>query len=111
MWMSRTLYRDWYARLVKAEVAHETLVRENAALQITMDWFRVRITQLEQERAAFFTQYLKVNIPTPTMIANSAIDPVPFHAAPHFQDVGDAEAHAMGISWNPDGTVRYQTTT
>ncbi len=76
------------------------------ALQTTVDWMRVRVNQLEHERAVLVENYMGVKIQVPT------IEPAP--EAPRsvesllgqsldFNDVGDRAAAALGLGWNDNG--------
>ena len=104
MWLSRIVYQDLRESLVAAQAERDTQHATVAALNTTMDWFRVRITQLEHERALMLQNYLGVTVPT------MSIDKVetPSHIrpnydpVPHFDDIGDEEAKRLGIEWNPE---------
>jgi hypothetical protein len=106
MWISRKTYDDLRLDAAKCNAVCTEQARTIATLQATLDWFRVRITQLEIERAQLLFNYTGVKVPTPEI--QRAPDPgQQLHALPHFNDVGDDEAKRLGIGWNDDGTVRY----
>lgn len=106
MWMDRKAYDDIRLESVTATTRAQVLAEQNKALQVTLDWLRVRVTQLELERAQLLFNYTGVKVPTPTIQTTDA--PESFHRVPHFNDIGDEEANRMGISHNPDGTLRYE---
>ena len=83
--------------------------RTLTALETTMDWMRTRLTQLEHERAMLIQNYMGITIKVPTVEKQHTPSPHvnPLFAAPNFEDVGEDEAARMGISHNPDGTLRY----
>ena len=115
MWIPKHVYReleDAHARareaFVAANIVREVLERHNAALTTTVDWFRVRISQLEMERAQLLFNYTGVKVATPSI--ERVPDPVeghPLNQTVHFGDVGDREAAKLGIRWNQDGTLKY----
>ena len=108
MWISRTTYTDLRESYIKANEEAKVLASQIRAYETTQDWFRVRITQLEHERAALVQNYMGVTLPVPSI--ERAPEPnkeSPYHPVPHFNDVGDAEAKKLGITWNPDGSVSY----
>ena len=88
---------------------NQTLERNYTALMTTLDWLRVRVTQLEMERAQMLYNYTGVKVPTPIIDRKPEVHGPEGAAAglPNFEDVGDAEAARLGVGWNPDGTVRY----
>ena len=120
MWISKAHHAEIVDRFIAAEHASALAVVERDALRLrlvaldtTMDWFRVRITQLEHERALMLQNYLGVTVPalsiektpSPTSVRPS------YDAVPHFDDMGDTEAKKHGITWNPEtGEVSYPET-
>lgn len=107
MIISRKVYDDLRDSLVKSQIEANALTQVNAQLNAHIEWMRVRLTQIEYERAQLIKRYMGVDIPTPTFDApdehpdpNQTID---------FNDVGDKMAEALGIGWNPDGTLKYAT--
>ena len=114
MWVNRQVYQELREALVAVTAVRDAQTANLAAVHTTLDWFRVRITQLEHERALLLQNYLGVTVPSlsiekaptsPTSIRPS-YDPVP-----HFQDIGDDEAKRLGVEWNPEtGEVVYSNT-
>jgi len=105
MWMSKAIYADQHDRLVKAEAIVESVKIHNAALHTTMDWMRLRLNQLEHERAQLIHNYMGVQIAVPNIEPSRQSDnPADlFNQVPSYDDVGDAEADRMGIGWDDDG--------
>ena len=103
MFISRAVYQDLRESLVAAQAERDTQHAQISALNTTCDWFRVRITQLEHERALMLQNYLGVTIPTMSIekVASPASVRPSYDPVPHFDDVGDEEAKRMGIDWNP----------
>lgn len=105
MWIDRKTYDDLRLDRTTWLAEARTLTTQNQALTTTLDWLRVRVTQLELERAQLLWNYTGVKVPTPT-ITHTATDTVPL-TPPNFQDIGDAEAAKQGIEWADDGTLLY----
>lgn len=117
MWISRKTY-ETYGKQV-SEITHEriaaqvraaTLVEQNKVLQTNLDWLRVRVNQLEHERAQLLWNYLgvKVQIPEIQRVSPTAdTPPHPLSELPSFNDVGEAEAKRLGIEWDAEGRVVY----
>jgi hypothetical protein len=107
MWVDRKTYDDQRLDNAKAQTEARVLSEQNRALQVTLDWFRVRITQLEMERAQLLFNYTGVKVPTPTIQRAPEGDIArALQAVQGFQDIGDDAAQRLGIGWNPDGTLK-----
>ena len=109
MWIDRKTYDD--LRLDAAKCNEECLVlqRQNTTLTTTLDWLRVRVTQLEMERAQLLYNYTGIKVATPVI---TKTEPTPHGANPmmpssYFNDVGDAEAAKLGVSWDDNGELVY----
>ena len=111
MWIDRKLYDDLRLDHVKSNEEARVLSEQNRALQTTLDWLRVRVTQLEMERAQLLYNFMGIKIPTPRIETAGEADPHSLNAVPNFDDMGDAEASKMGVGWNLDGTVSYSSPT
>jgi hypothetical protein len=110
MWIDRKTYDDMRLDNAKAQTEARVLSEQNRALQVTIDWFRVRISQLEMERAQMLYNYTGVKITTPTIERAPESDVAKaLQAVQGFQDIGDQEAARLGIGWNDDGTLRVAT--
>jgi len=74
-----------------------------------VDWFRIRLTQLEKERAQMILRYTGVAIESPVFAKEpekSPLDQV-LGEVSTFDDVGDEIAAKLGIGWKPDGSLEY----
>lgn len=107
MWLDRKVYDDLRLDAAKNNTECRVLSEQNRALQVTQDWLRVRVNQLEMERAQMLFQYLGVKISTPSIEVKPAEPVNPLAALPHFDDLGDEESLRLGISHNADGTLKY----
>ena len=109
MWINRQTFDDLHKQLYVTTGVNQALERSYTALMTTLDWLRVRVTQLEMERAQMLYNYTGVKVPTPIIERKpEAHGPESAIAGlPNFEDVGDTEAARLGIDWNPDGTLRY----
>ena len=91
----------------------KVLSEQNRFLQTTLDWMRVRLTQIEHERAQMLYNFTGVKVQVPSIERETPAAPRPgsvsdiLAAVHHFGDVGDAEALKLGVDWNADGTVNY----
>lgn len=106
MWVNRATFDELHKRLYETTGVNQALERNYTALMTTLDWLRVRVTQLEMERAQLLFNYTGVKVPTP-VIARTDERPDPNISLPHFDDMGDVEAARLGVGWNADGTVNY----
>lgn len=114
MFVDRKTYEDLRLDAEKCRVEARVLSEQNRILQTTLDWFRVRMTQVEQERAQLLFNFTGVKVAVPTI--EHEMPPGPHRgnvsdilaAVNHFGDVGDKEAAALGVDWSPDGTLHYQ---
>lgn len=111
MWVSRDDWEQQKNMTIESSARAVVYSEQNKVHQVTMDWLRMRITQLEKERAQMFYQLSGVKIPVPEIVHAPAPTAVgenhPFNKLPSFEDMGDSEAKNMGISYNADGTVKY----
>jgi len=108
VWIDRKTYDDLRLDVAKNNTECRVLSEQNRALQTTLDWFRVRISQLEHERAQLLFNYtgVKVAVPSIERAPNSDVAQA-LQSVQGFDDVGDADAAKLGIGWNADGTLRY----
>ena len=65
MWISRPAFDDLRDKLVVAQAEARAEVVASKALQVSLDWLRVRVTQLEKERAVLIERFFDVKIPVP----------------------------------------------
>ncbi len=120
MWIAK----PEYARLRDAAAEATLLKTQAAATQATLDWLRVRVNQLEQERAALVAKVLQVSVQVPVLESvrpshplESRADPVPptkdailARIESMFDDVGDDVARQLGITNDPvTGELLYET--
>ena len=107
MWIDHNTYDDLRLDNVKAQTEARVLSEQNRALQVSLDWLRVRVTQLEIERAQMLYNYTGVKVPVPSIERAPESDVArALQAVPSFEDLGDAEAAKLGLGWNPDGTLK-----
>lgn len=108
MWISSTVFTSLLEAKGKAEGQAAELTRQNVALQGTIDWLGVRLTQSEHERAALIANYMGVKVPTFNIqqeAPQSGVGHALNDAMAIFKDVGDEEAKRLGINWNSEGIV------
>ena len=111
MWINRAIFDTLQASATTSATEARVLSEQLRAWQTTMDWMRVRLNQVEAERAALLFNYTGVKILTPTIAPAHEVAPQPdmLGATIHYGDIGDEEAAKQGIFWDLDGTVKYST--
>ena len=108
MWISRELFTELIANEAATRGELAALQARFASQDTMCDWFRIRLTQLEKERAQMVKQYTGVILETP-VFAKEPEMPVEqvLSEVSSFDDVGDEVAARLGIGHNPDGTLNY----
>ena len=107
MWIDRKTYDDLWKQLHETTIANQVLERHATALETTMDWLRVRVTQLEMERAQLLWNYTGVKVPVPEIVRTDGVASSPMTQTPNFNDMGDTEAAKLGVSWDENGELVY----
>lgn len=103
MFLTRRVYDDLKDDLSKLRAESSALTQVNAQLNAHIEWMRVRLTQVEMERAQLLKRYMNVDVPTPTFEEDhQSVDP---NQTLDFQDVGDKLAKELGLEWTNDGYV------
>lgn len=105
MWISRKDYTDLVEGRMEAQTVAVTLGRTTTYQTTTIDWLKMRLTQVEMERAQLIQRFLGVSIPVPEF-AGPKEPEQSTNELFNFKDIGDAEADRLGIGWNADGTLR-----
>lgn len=100
MWINRNDYMLLVAKENAERALNASAREQNKVLQTNMDWMRLRLTQMEKERAQLMFQLMGVKVPVPE-IEHVRIDlpgelQHPLNQMPSFEDVGDEEAHKLG---------------
>lgn len=107
MWITRELFERLLVRETEAKAAAQILSEQNNILRTHMDWMRVRVNQLEAERAAFLFDKAGIKIPVPEIQYDAHTRD--YNELPSFEDIGDQEARRLGIKYGPDGTIIYES--
>ena len=109
MWVNKQAFNEMWGRNIALIAAQDALVRQNAALETSIDWFRVRISQLEHERAVMLKKYLDIDVPVQVVERQREASSLnAYHMTADFNDMGDAAAKSLGIGWDADtGIVTY----
>ena len=104
MWLSKDLVgffqishevvQDLKVDLTVERAANTALRQELATLKTNFDWLRVKVNQLELERAQLIEKAYNIKLPAPTLQRHVAAD-VP--DAFSFEDVGDDLAKKLGL--------------
>lgn len=86
------------------------LSEQNKVLQVNLDHARLRLNQLEKQNAQYIYQIAGVKIPTPEFTPSINLHDAAqtmAELADVFEDMGNERASKLGISHNPDGTIKY----
>ena len=107
MWITRDAYDDLRLDVAKHSAECQVLQQQNTALMTTLDWLRVRVTQLEMERAQLLWNYTGVKVPVPEIVRTDGVASSPMTQIPNFNDMGDVEAAKLGVGWDSNGELVY----
>ena len=108
MWINRQTYEHLVFDGVKRNEEARVLDAQNRVLQVNLDWLRVRVNQLEHERAQLLFNYTGVKVAVPEIQRAPETLVHPLNKLPSFADVGEAEAVRLGIEWDSEGHVVYK---
>lgn len=106
MWISRKAFDQNTTERIKATEEARVLAHQNAALQITCDWFRLNAEKWERERAYLLKTYMGVAVDVPHFVKPEPSGEEVLGGANMFQDIGDDEAKRLGIEWDEHGAVK-----
>ena len=112
MWISPKNVYKLLSDAASAQGEARALAEQNKVLQVTLDWMRARLNQVEHERAILLETYMGVKVPVPTLrqetveSGNRGLNPDAL-----FADIGNKEAERLGIGWNLAGEVIYEDQT
>ncbi len=108
MWIKQDKVLELVSQAAVAKGELASLQARFAAQDAMVDWFRIRLTQLEKERAIMVKNYTGVVLETPVFAKEpeKPLDQV-LGEVSTFDDVGDEIAAKMGIGWRADGTLEY----
>lgn len=108
MWLDRKVYESLLLDNAKLREESRVLNNANHAQQTTIDWFRVRITQLERERAQLLFNYTGVKVEVPEITkAPQSVEEI-LGGSVSFADLGDAEAKKQGVDWDAAGLMEIR---
>lgn len=104
MWLSKDLVgffqishqtvQDLKARVSELEAENAVLQREVIATRTNFDWLRMKVNQLEFERAGLLEKAYNIKLPVPEIARqHQPIDPNEFS----FEDLGDDLAKKLGL--------------
>lgn len=109
MFVSIKVYSDLRESLITAQAEARAFQEANKGLQVTLDWLRTRVTQMEKERAILIERMFGVKIPVPEiMVAPDPFKEHPFNdLAGMFVGMNDEEAAKAGIEHTATGELTY----
>lgn len=110
MWIKRELFERLIEGRAKAEAQANVLANRIIAQDVTLDWLKVRLTQLEYERAQLINNYMGVKIPVPELVKEEQTHPMitaeqVLGATIDFSDIGDEAAKTQGLDWDGEGRL------
>ncbi len=105
MFIPRSVFDAIRLEGITAQANLDAVRAVNVQLNTHLEWTRLRLVQVEFERAALIKKFMGVDIPVPEI--EDPYQPIDPSATPDFSDVGDEEAAKLGIEWNKDGTLNY----
>lgn len=105
MFVTRAAFDTLNSERIKSAEEARVLDHQNQALQVMTDWLRVRVHQLELERAQLLWKYMGVKIPV-TTIEDATKDDNILGGINPFEDLGDTLAKQFGVDWEADGTLK-----
>jgi len=108
MWISRTTFEALLTERTAAQAKAGLLEQQVAALNTGADWMRIRLTQLEHERAALIYRYMDVKMVVPEISQDAPAASTGAEALsdiPSFEDMGDDKAAEQGIDWDAQGRL------
>ena len=97
MFITRHAFDSLNTERIKATEEARTLAHQNAALQITCDWFRANAEKWERERAHLLWQYLGLKVEVPVVTKAEPPEDEILGGSSLFQDVGDKKAKELGL--------------
>jgi hypothetical protein len=116
MWVNKALFQrlmdeSQHTNAAMRSTVYENLKAQHARDTMTIDWMRHRINALEKERAILLNKVAGVIIPVPEIVPTRpgtlSRDIPDFDSLPSFEDVGDGEAHRLGIAHNDAGGLVF----
>lgn len=114
MWIDRKVYENLLLDNAKLREESRVLNDRVTAQQAALEWFMIRVTQLEKERAALVHNYMGVKLETPDfrprVVAQNLPENIPDTiGSMSFADIGDEAAKRLGLGWDESGAVtRHQ---
>lgn len=106
MWLSRTAVESLNAERIKALEEARVLFEQNKAQAITMDWMRMRLEQIERERAMLLERYMGIVVQVPHFVTPETPPEDSLAGANVWNDIGDEEAKRRKIDWDEHGVVK-----
>lgn len=106
MWITRAAFDTLNAERIKATEEARVLAHQNAALHITLDWFRLNAEKWERERAYLLKTYMGIAVTVPHYVPTEPDKEDVLGGANIFQDIGDKAAKELGIDWDSAGQVK-----
>jgi hypothetical protein len=107
MWLSKSLVslveiskdtvNSLRIELAAVSAERRLLTEQLHKAEITSDWLRMKVNQLEYERAALMEKAYNIHIPTPEIARQPTIDPTFDPKNFSFEDVGEVAAKTLGL--------------
>lgn len=112
MWLRQTTFMQILHERSHATGQLAALKETVGAQKATCEFLLMRLQQVEHERAVLTEKFLGISLPVPVVKqmpspASTITADDLLNAMPSFEDIGDEQAAAEGISWDESGRVTY----
>ena len=105
-WMDEA--KEWLASAQRLGGENRRLEIENARLRADLDWFKLRLNQVERERAQLIASAIGVKIAVPEFVPTYEDPGKALHELPDLSTVGgDAREEAQPTDAEPGEGVNY----
>lgn len=105
MWISKQDFLDLIKDKAMADGRAHELDKQVSVLQTSIDWMKIRVNQLEQERVALTYHATGAKLSAPEIVRTDFGENPMLQLPTDFEDVGDELAGKLGLYHNSDGTL------
>lgn len=93
--ISQTTFGDLRAEVAALKAERDALKSELISVKVNSDWFRVKVNQLEAERAQLLEKVYNIRVGAPEIVRHADLSNVRLEDF-NFDDIGDAKAKEIG---------------
>ncbi len=88
---------DLKAEFEKVKRENELLFKELTVAKVNLDWFRIQVNQLQNERAALLQKSYGITTPAPQIASKEWLNEIVRRQEFSFEDMGDDFAKKEGL--------------